>query len=456
MNKRKALIGLIIAVIIVAGLYALVFIRPILPGRYVEIVYPGSGYEVPPEFWVVGAGTSWSAGIQVEHPFGSPTVYNTLSGSAATMAVDGKPYASTSGGNHHVFFLKLPAGPHTLRLLTLYGEDEITVEVKNDVPLRFEAFDDEARYIERVDRLREALSEYVRSSSGPIGTDIQNRYYRIYITDTGAFLFFSTRNDRRITACEVRYVDLGGRPVTAGDIGSAPTLFSWDENVWENRVLISGADCCGDRLLFFFVDTDSLWFFYIHPDGSVVINSNPLSAVSPDFAKAIAGTPYIEAVESCGINYAVFRVYASDRFYRFALRDGVLSPMTEDFSATEALFLENGDMIKGNGLYPAYEPFESLFSGRDKWAFVFPPVPAQRPAYSFTGGRVTASTPGFFPDFPRYIVHPSVPGAGYEAEPDYQDMGGAVCFPQGIIECVMGDCHAYFRVTPSGVGNPRE
>jgi hypothetical protein len=453
--KKPIVIGLI-GILCIALLLVISCVRPILPGSHVEILYPGSGYDVPPEFCVVGIGTSWSFGIQIEHLFSGPTVYCKYDGSAATLAVDGKPYASTSGGNHHVFSLKLPEGPHALRLLTLYGEDEITVEVKNDAPLRFEAFDDEVRYIEAVDRLRAALSEYLRSSTVPLGTDVQNRYCRIYITDTGAFLFFSTRNGQRITACEVRYVDLGGRPVTAGDITAAPALFTWDENAWENRVTISGADCCGDRLLFFFVDTDSLWSFYIHPDGSVVTNSYRLSAVSPDLAGAVANAPYTEAVDNCREGYAVFRIYASDRFYRFALRDGLLFPMTEDYGATEALFLENGDLIRGDGLYPAYEPFESLFADRDEWTFVFPPVPGTRAAYSFTGGRVSASSIEFSPASPRFIVHPPVPGAEYEAVPVYQDLGGTVCFPPGIIECIMGDTHGYFRVTPGGAGNSPE
>jgi hypothetical protein len=452
MNK-KVLVGLIIAVIFVTSIYGLLFVRPIFPGKYVEILYPRSGADVPSEFSVVGVGTSWSYGIQIERILAASIVRTTLSGSSATLTVDGKPYASTSGGNHHCFFLRLPEGTHKIRLLTLYGDDEITVSVNNDAPLRFEPLDDDGRYARSADELRAALSEYLRSANEWVGTD---GFRRIYLTDTGAFLFFGRGSYWRITACEVKYVELNRRFVTAENISTAPVLFSWDERSRTKPVKISMADSCGDRLMFYLLDSDSVGIYYVFPDGRVETLSYPLSAVSPELADAIAGSSYTEAVDSCGTSYAVFRIYASNHFYRFALRDGVLFPITEDFGAIEAVFLDNGGLIRGNGLYPAYEPFESLFSDRDAWAFVFPPVPADQPAYSFMGGRVTASPPGFSPLLPRYIVRPAVSGTEYGTLPGYQNFGEFVCIPHGIVECIMGDIHGYFRVTPADAVNEQQ
>jgi hypothetical protein len=102
--KKSIVIGLI-GILCIALLLIIACVRPIIPGSYVEILYPAPDAVVPTEFSIMAVASKWSLGIET-YPLlflGAPESRVALPPCLLELSLDDAPYARSEGGSHHVF-----------------------------------------------------------------------------------------------------------------------------------------------------------------------------------------------------------------------------------------------------------------------------------------------------------------------------------------------------------------
>ncbi len=116
--KKVVLIGLIAIICFLIILVAVGCIQPILPGSYLEILYPAPDAVVPTEFSVLAVAAKWSFGIETNTLLflGTRVSRVGMDPCLVELSLDGVPYARSDGGNHHVFRISASPGDHTVGL----------------------------------------------------------------------------------------------------------------------------------------------------------------------------------------------------------------------------------------------------------------------------------------------------------------------------------------------------
>ncbi len=449
--KKVIVVGLIITLSIIL-LFIIACVRPILPGTYVEIVYPAPDATVPTEFAVLGVAAKWSVGIEVEPLLflGSSKTYVGMPPSVVELTVDGTPYAHSSGGNHHVFRLALPVGDHTVGLATPFGNKEITIHVAPDPPVRFAPFDRTEEYTAAVDRLKTALYDSLKAVPPPAGDEAGTYSLRkIYLAGDGAFILFETIRDYRfLSACEIRYIAPIDGAEAADYTANAPVAFSWDGTAWERPVKIAAIEGGGDRLFLVIFDDQFLTVFSVFPDGTTRRSDFPLSAIAPELPESISTTFSTSILTKANrdvlfIGLDAYQMKGAPGHFDLLIRGDTAKTVDLGGKDVDGI-TPGGDLIT---LYPAsfVGPFDSALFGDTGKTSTYLPLPDVEGGFSFTGGYVHL-TDEFYPEHPRFEIGPVVPCVGCTKDyvPPHYTVAGDVTFGPDVLKTTLGGREEYF------------
>jgi hypothetical protein len=451
--KKSFLIGLIV-ILCILFLLAAACLRPIMPGTYFQIVYPGPDAVVPTEFSVLGVAAKWSFGLEVSPLLflGSPKSHVALPPSFVELSVDGVPYARSEGGNHHVFRVAAAPGDHTLRLTTPYGKTELVVHVTDDPPVVFAPFDEAGAYADSVDRLKSALYDYLQDAPPPVPReDGSFTRQRIYLAGDGAFIVSETMKDQYLAACEVNYVAPIGTGVTAADIEAAQPVFTWDAAALERPAKLATMVGAGDRLYLAVIDDTELTVFMLFPDGRAERQGYPLSGIAPELPESLQETTFSYILTSADrgtlfISLDTYHASGTPGHFDILVRDGVAE--TVDLGGKNVCGIgPHGDLIT---FYPApyVGPFDVGFVEDAVKTSGYLPLPEVGDTFSFTGGSVH-NTRDFNPEHPQFEIAPVVPCVGCTAAyvPPYSGIAGDVKFGPDVLKTTLGAHEEYFIMT---------
>jgi hypothetical protein len=371
------------------------------------------------------------------------------------LALDGVPYAHSSGGNHHVFRVTATPGDHTLLLKTPCGNKEITVHVTDEPPVRFEPFDRTAELIEKVDALKLALYDFMQTSPAFSFSNDANTYgfQKIFLTDEGAFILFGAMKERYLWACEVRYIDLSGTRPTAGDIAAAPAIFTWDAATRQRPVKLTAVETGGDRLYLVIVDDEALTVHSIFPHSAAPRTDIPLTSIAPELGESIAATliPMIRTKgyrESLFVSLDTYGTGGVSGHFEILVTGPEAKRVDLDGHHVDGIS-PRGHLIAFNPA-PFVGPFETNLADGESLTKACFPLPEMGNTFSFTGGSVH-QTDEFYPEHPRFEIAPLVGCVGCTKDyvPPHDGIAGDVTFGPDILRSWIAGREGYFRMTPS-------
>jgi len=449
--KKTVAIGICVFLCIVIVLIVLSSVKPIFPGKDVEILYPGNYALVPRDFAVYCVATRWYFGLETTpRLFLAPEESHVRMHSPfAVISVDGTRYAVSTEGNHHIIWMSLPYGDHIIRLEAAGEKRELHVRVTREPDVYYRSLDSVHDVVETTDRLKSALFEYLQSV--PQGEKRRYTFQRIFFTEGGAFIAYCDSRNQVLNGCEITYLDLFGGAPGADEIAAAPTVFTWAEGEAELPVIDGALETGGDRLYLVLLDDVNLTVYSVFPDGKVTTELFPLEDVLGELSGAIAESPLTE-ITTHGLG-EFLHVY-----FTVSLPDGRPEEVNLLISGSTIQKIDlSGYCVEGvnpNGRLiacypaPAAGPCTTLLfdeTGPDETYF---PLPHVEDFLSFTGGSVFDRN-RFYPEYPRFEIAPAVPQTGDTGvyDPTYFVTAGDVTFPPDVLRVSIGGIEGYYRMS---------
>lgn len=452
--KKMIGIGVCAFICIIIILAAIGYVRPIFPGKDVEILYPEDYAVVPRDFPVYCVATRWYFGLEVTPLLflSPPESHVRIHSPFATVSVDGDRYAVSTEGNHHLVWMSLPEGDHIIRLDAIGETKEIHVRTAKYPDVVFKPFDSVDDVAEATDRLESALFEYIASM--PPGQRGKYQFRRIFLTGDGAFIAYYDMRDRVLSGCEITYLDLSGDPPWVEEIAAAPALFTWTEDAAQRPVIAGALETGGDRLFFVVLDDANLTVFSVFPDGAVATDNFSYEDVLPELSASIAENmpPEITTHGLGAFLHVGLTVYHPDGSPGEAAL--LVSGSTARVIDVGGYFVEgiypDGKLI---ACYPASvtNPCTTLLYDETGPIDAYFPLPHVEDFLSFTGGSVH-ETNRFYPECPRFEIAPVVPYAGGTDgyDPTYFVTAGDVTFPPDVVRVSIAGIEGYYVMKAGG------
>jgi len=455
MNRGvKRTIGIAISVFLCIVIVCIVLgsVRPIFPGKDVEILYPEDYALVPRDFSVFCVATRWYFGYEAT-PLFSPapkTSHVRVHSPFAVISVDGTRYAVSTEGNHHLVWMSLPYGEHTIRLEAAGETRELHVRVTREPDVYYRPLESVDDVVETTHRLKSALSEYLQSA--PRGEKRRYTFQRIFFTGGGAFIAYCDTRNQVLNGCEITHLDLSVVTPGVDEIAAAPALLTWAEEDEERPVIAGALETGGDRLYLVLLDDASLTVYSIFPDGTVTTELFPLEeVVGEELSGSVAGDPPPELTthglgEFLHVGLTVYLPDGGPEDVNLLISDSTAKRIDLGGYFAEGV-LPDGRLI---ACYPAHDagPCTTLIfdeTGPDKTYF---PLPHVEDFLSFTAGSVFDRN-RFYPEYLRFEVAPAVPQTGDTGmyDPTYFVTAGDVTFPPDVLRVSIGAIEGYYRMS---------
>ena len=450
--KKTVVIGISVFLCIVIAFIVLSNITPIFPGKDVEILYPGDYALVPRDFSVFCAATRWYFGYEAT-PLLSPAPKKShvrMHSPFAVISVDGTRYAVSTEGNHHLVWMSLPYGDHTIRLEAAGETREIHVRVTREPDVYYRPLDSVSDVVETTDRLESALHEYLQSV--PPGEKRRYTFQRIFFTGGGAFIAYCDSRNGVLNGCEITYFDLSVVTPGVDEIAAAPTLLTWAEDEAERPVIAGALETGGDRLSLVLLDDVNLTVYSIFPDGKVTTEIFPLEDVLGEGLSGAVSEDTPPELTTHGLGaylHVGFTIYLPDsgpEEVNLLISESTAHVIDLSGYCVEGVF-PDGRLI---ACYPASltGPCTTLLfdeTGPDEAYF---PLPHVEDFLSFTGGSVFDRN-RFYPEYFRFEIAPAVPQTG---DTDVYDpvsfvTAGDVTFPPDVLRVSVAGIEGYYRMS---------
>lgn len=450
--KKTVVIGISVFLCIVIIFIVLGSVKPIFPGKEVEILYPGDYAVVPRNFSVYCVATRWYFGYEATPLLflAPPESHVRMHSPFAVISVDGTRYAVSTEGNHHLVWMSLPYGDHTIRLDAAGETREIHVRVTREPDVYHRPLDSVHDVVETTHRLESALYEYLQSA--PPGGRGEYAFQRIFLTGGGAFIAYSDTRGQAPSRCEITYLDLSVVTPEADEIAAAPALFTWTEEGAQLPVIAGALETGGDRLSLVLLDDADLTVYSVFPDGKVTTELFPLEEVmGEDLSGAVSEDPPPELTthglgEYLHVGFTMYHPDAGPEEVNLLISDSEIRKIDLSSYFVEGVY-PDGRLI---ACYPASltGPCTTLIfdeTGPDETYF---PLPHVEDFLSFTGGSVFDRN-RFYPEYFRFEIAPAVPQMGDTGvyDPAYFVTAGDVTFPPDVLRVSIGAIEGYYRMS---------
>ena len=448
--KKSVIVGICAFLCIIIVFIVVRPVRPIFPGRSVEILYPGDYAVVPRDFSIFCVTARWSLGLETTPPlFLAPRKSHVhMYSPYAEISVNGERYAVSTEGNHHLVWVSLPKGDHTIRLDAAGVSREMHIRVTRKPDVSYEPLDSVHGVIETTDRLESALYEYIQSTAPEERGEYTFR--RIFLTGEGAFIAFYDARDRVPSACEITYLDLYGDFPGTEEIAAAPALFTWTDDEAEKPIIAGALETGGDRLFLTVLDEVDLTVFSVFPGGAVTTDYFLLEDVLGELFGSIAKTPPPEITthgfgEFLHVNLAVHPTGGRPEEVDLVVSGSTIQKIDLSGYCVEGVY-PDGRLIACCSA-PDTGPLTTLIfdeAGPDREYF---PLPHVEDFLSFTSGSIHEGN-RFYPVYPRFEIAPAVPCVSCTAEyaPEYFGVAGDVSFPPEVFRVSIAGIEGYYRM----------